>query len=65
MDKEAALTISVERAGELLGLSRHSAYRAAHTGQIPAIRIGKRLLVPKAQFEQFLAGNSKGVGSPS
>lgn len=43
-------TISVERAGAILGVSRRSAYRAVARGQIPAIRVGRRLLVPTAQL---------------
>ena len=59
MDKKDTLTISVERAGELLGLSRNSAYTAAKNGQLPVLKIGKRLLVPKVALERMLAGSSK------
>lgn len=44
------LTLTVEEAGELLGISRQSAYRAASAGQLPIIRIGRRLIVPTAQL---------------
>lgn len=48
-------TIDVETAGQILGLSRPSAYAAAHafleTGHgIPALRFGRRLRVPTAQL---------------
>lgn len=43
-------TISVEHAGSILGVSRRSAYRAVARGQIPAIRVGRRLLVPTAEL---------------
>lgn len=33
-------------AAELLGISKASAYRAAEEGQIPTLRIGRRILVP-------------------
>jgi hypothetical protein len=39
-------TITVEEAGELLGLSRNSAFTAAGNGEIPTLRFGKRLVVP-------------------
>lgn len=45
-DVRALATISVEQAGWLLGLARASAYKAAKRGEIPTIRMGKRLLVP-------------------
>ncbi|MDP8932133.1 MAG: helix-turn-helix domain-containing protein [Actinomycetota bacterium] len=40
--------MTVEQAGALLGISRRSAYRAAALGQIPTIRLGRRILVPTA-----------------
>jgi excisionase family DNA binding protein len=40
------LTLTVEEAGRLLGISRGLAYEAARRGEIPTIRLGRRLLVP-------------------
>lgn len=48
------LTLTVEEAGRLLGVSRGAAYRAAACGQIPTIRVGRRLLVPTARLHQLL-----------
>jgi excisionase family DNA binding protein len=48
------LTLTVEEAGRLLGISRGAAYRAAACGQIPIIRLGRRLLVPTARLHQLL-----------
>jgi excisionase family DNA binding protein len=48
------LTLTVEEAGQLLGISRGAAYRAAACGQIPTIRLGRRLLVPTARLHQLL-----------
>jgi excisionase family DNA binding protein len=48
------LTVTVEQAGRLLGISRGAAYRAAACGQIPTIRLGRRLLVPTARLHQLL-----------
>jgi excisionase family DNA binding protein len=48
------LTLTVEQAGRLLGISRGAAYRAAACGQIPTIRLGRRLLVPTARLHQML-----------
>lgn len=47
-------TINVEEAGEMLGISRRSAYRAAANGDLPALRIGRRLVVPTAQLLELL-----------
>jgi excisionase family DNA binding protein len=48
------LVLSVPKAGALIGLSRNSAYQAVKRGQLPTIRIGKRLLVPKAALQRLL-----------
>ena len=47
-------TISVERAGRLLGLSRSSAYRAAASGQLPTLAFGRRLVVPTFPLLEML-----------
>ena len=47
-------TITVEDAGELLGLSRSAAYRAADNGELPTIRFGRRLFVPTPKLLKLL-----------
>lgn len=49
-------TITVEDAGELLGLSRSAAYRAADKGELPTIRFGRRLFVPTPKLLALLGG---------
>jgi excisionase family DNA binding protein len=48
------LTVSVEEAGRLLGISRGAAYARAGDGSLPTIRLGKRLLVPKSALDKLL-----------
>jgi excisionase family DNA binding protein len=49
-------TLTIEEAGmEVLGLSRWASYEAAKSGALPTIRIGRRLLVPRAALEKLLA----------
>ena len=48
-------TYTVPETAKLLGIGRTAAYEAARTGQIPTIRIGKRLLVPVAALERLLS----------
>ncbi len=47
-------TLSVEETGRILGISRGAAYAHAKDGSIPTIRLGKRLLVPKAALDKLL-----------
>ena len=48
-------TYTVPEAAEALGIGRNAAYEAARTGQLPTIRIGKRILVPVAALERMLS----------
>ncbi|WP_423891374.1 helix-turn-helix domain-containing protein [Bradyrhizobium sp.] len=48
------LVYSVPKAGRLLGLGRNAAYDAAKRGDIPTIRIGRLLRVPKGPFHKLL-----------
>ncbi|HEY5378696.1 MAG TPA: helix-turn-helix domain-containing protein [Pseudolabrys sp.] len=49
---------TVEEAAHMLRISRASAYEGVHTGQIPSIRIGKRLLIPRVALERLLRGDA-------
>ena len=48
------LTWSVEEASQILGVGRQLGYELARSGQIPTIRLGRRLLVPRAQLQAML-----------
>lgn len=47
-------TMTIPEAAELLGVSRSAGYRAVASGEIPTIRIGRRLLVPTAKLYHLL-----------
>ena len=49
-------TLTVEAAGEIMGIGRNQAYEAVHRGELPSIKIGKRILVPKALLDKLLEG---------
>jgi excisionase family DNA binding protein len=52
-------TLTVKRAGELLGLSRSAAYRAAATGELPTLAFGRRLVVPPSACWRCSASPSR------
>jgi excisionase family DNA binding protein len=52
-------TLTIEEAGQVLGLSRNTAYGLAKNGQLPTIRLGRRLLVPKAALDSLLENLAK------
>ena len=61
--KPQALTLPVwPDTGRALGLGRNATYEAIRRGDIPSIKIGKRVLVPRAALERLLAGESPVTG---
>ena len=63
MISESTYVLSVEEARKLLGISRGLMYEAVRTRQIPSIRIGRRILIPRAGLQQLLerAGTQNAV----
>jgi len=53
--RQERLTLTVDEAAIALGISRAFAYESVRRGDIPHIKIGRRLLIPKAQLEQLLS----------
>ena len=49
------LTLTVEEAAKVLGIGRNLCYDRVKTGEIPVIKIGRRLLVPRRALEKLLA----------
>ncbi len=47
-------TMTVAETCEVLRISRDSAYRAAREGDLPVIRLGRRMLVPTAALRRML-----------
>jgi excisionase family DNA binding protein len=52
--KDEALTLSVEHAARLIGVSRSTAYRMVRDGDLQALRVGRRVLVLKKPLMQML-----------
>jgi|TARA_Y100000310_G_scaffold281082_1_gene301299 excisionase family DNA binding protein len=60
------LTYTVEEAGELLGISRATAYQLAREGRLPVIRISdRRLIIPKVALQRLLSEAGNGDKTPS
>lgn len=53
-DPESTPLVSVEDSATMLGISRSSAYAAARCGEIPSIRIGRRVMIPTAGLRRML-----------
>ena len=57
------LTLTVKEAAQLLGISRGLAYELARSGQLPVLRLGKRLLVARRALEKMLENPGDGSSS--
>ena len=55
---DGRLTWTVTEAAQLLGISRASAYEAAHRGELPVRVIGRRMLVPRVALLRLLGEQS-------
>jgi excisionase family DNA binding protein len=48
------LTLTVEQTAKLRGIGRSTAYELVHTGDIPSLRLGRRIVVPVARLAELL-----------
>jgi excisionase family DNA binding protein len=53
-NSDQTLTLSVEEAAVLLGISRGLAYELVQRGELAAIRLGRRILVPRHVIESLV-----------
>lgn len=51
---ESSRTVTVEQAAKMLGIGRSLAYELARCGKLPALRLGHRLVVSRAQLLKML-----------
>jgi len=56
------LTVTVEEAAVMLGISRTTAYGCASRNEIPTVRLGRRVVVPTAALMAMLAGDGQRPG---
>ena len=48
------LCVTVTEAAAMLGISRNFAYELVRTGELPSIRFGNRILIPRVALEKRL-----------
>lgn len=54
-EKMERIVYTVTEAAEILGISRPTAFQGVERGEIPHIRVGRRILIPKAALDKMLA----------
>lgn len=50
-------TVTVEESAGILGISRSSAYECVHRGELRAIRLGRRLVIPRAALAELIGSD--------
>jgi hypothetical protein len=63
-DLAGRLTCTVPEAGQLLGISRSAAFRAAERGEIPTLRLGRRLVVPVPKLLELVGASPNNSDGP-
>jgi len=63
MNSQNKLTLTVKETAQMLGLSRNSVYQGIAMGEIPHIKVGKRILIPRLALERILAEAGSKAGA--
>jgi excisionase family DNA binding protein len=60
MADQLRATYTIDEAARILGVGRNLVYRSAESGELArvAIRIGRRVLIPRDALHRLLAGES-------
>jgi excisionase family DNA binding protein len=52
--RQSRLAVTVDEASELLGISKWLGYEMVAQGKLPALRLGRRLVIPLSALERLL-----------
>ena len=59
---DSSPTLTVDETAALLGISRGLAFLAVRTGELPSIRIGRRILIPRQRLLDLINNPPTGTG---
>lgn len=54
MEQTQRLTLTVDQAAEILGIGRSATYEAIGRGEVPYLRFGRRIVIPRAALLRLL-----------
>ena len=57
--QEESLLLNIREGARLLRVSRSRVYELVNSRQIPSVRLGKRMLIPRAQLARFIEETAK------
>ena len=58
-------TLSIAQTAELLGISRWLVQQAVRDGSLPSLRLGRRVLIPTARLQAWIAGGAAAPTDPA
>ena len=61
MHSENRLVLTVTEAAAALGISRAHAYELVARGELPSLRLGRRIVVPRRCLERLVDGDTDGT----
>jgi len=65
VEQKGRRTLSVSEAARVLGISRAHAYDCVHSGELPSIRLGRRIVIPRTAVERLLGeSNDTEISAP-
>ena len=56
--KTESPTMTVDEVAKFLRIGKNQAYEAIRRGELPVLKIGKRMLIPRKALERLLEGNA-------
>lgn len=48
------MTYSIDEAARIIGVSKSFMYKLARNNEVPVLKLGKRLVIPKSRFIEFI-----------
>lgn len=62
--EQERMTMSVEEAAAVLGISRALAYELVRRGELPRLRLGRRVVIPRRALENLVASAVANTNTP-
>jgi len=56
---ESRTIITIKEMSAILGIGRNTAYEAVKKGEIPSVKVGRRILVPSKALDKWLESSGK------
>ena len=56
---ESRTIITIKEMSAILGIGRNTAYEAVKKGEIPSVKVGRRILVPSKALDKWLESGGK------